>query len=193
MTSTSRGMALAIAAMVAVVALSNYVVQFEIVTTAIIGTLTWGAITYPVTFLVTDLSNRAYGPRRARQVVYAGFAAGVLASLLLAPWRIAVASGTAFLVGQLLDVLVFDRLRHATWWKAPFVSSVAGSIADTVLFFGIAFVGVVPLLPAAQGPSVLSLIQGDLLVKLLFALVFLAPFRALMGLIVPMSPAAAGR
>ncbi len=193
MTRSFRGMAIAIAAMVGVVALSNYVVQFEILTAAVIGTITWGALTYPATFLVTDLSNRAWGPGRARQVVYAGFAAGVLVSLLVAPWRIAAASGTAFLVGQLLDIVVFDRLRRATWWKAPLASSVAGSIVDTVLFFGIAFAGVFPLLPEGTGPSVLSLIQGDLIIKLAFALVFLAPFRALMGIVRPMVPSATPR
>lgn len=193
MTAVSRGMAIAMAAMVGVVALSNYAVQFQILTTAIIGTVTWGAITYPTTFFVTDLANRRFGPARARRVVYAGFAAGVAASLLLAPWRIAVASGTAFLLGQLLDILVFDRLRRAPWWQAPFAGSVLGSIVDTVVFFGIAFVGVFPLLPAGPGPSVLSLIQGDLIIKLAFALVFLAPFRALMGVVVPFAPATASR
>lgn len=193
MTGISRGMAIAIAAMVGVVALSNYVVQFEIFTTAVLGTVTWGALTYPATFFVTDLANRAFGPWRAQQVVYAGFAAGVAASLLLAPWRIAVASGTAFLAGQLLDIVVFNRLRRAPWWQAPFAASALGSIVDTVLFFGIAFVGVFPLLPAGAGPSVVSLIQGDLIVKLAFALFFLAPFRALMGVVVPMTPAAVPR
>ncbi|HEX2884934.1 queuosine precursor transporter [Vineibacter terrae] len=190
MTGISRGMGIAIAAMVGVVALSNYVVQFEIFTHSVLGTVTWGALTYPATFFVTDLANRAFGPRRARQVVYVGFAVGIVASLLLAPWRIALASGTAFLVGQLLDIVVFDRLRRAPWWQAPFAGSALGSIVDTVLFFGVAFVGVFPLLPSGTGPSVLSLIQGDLIVKLSFALLFLAPFRALMGVVVPMRPAA---
>lgn len=193
MTGISRGMAIAIAAMVGAVALSNYVVQFEIFTLSVLGTVTWGALTYPVTFFVTDLANRAFGPQRARLVVYAGFAAGVAVSLLLAPWRIAIASGTAFLVGQLLDIMVFNRLRRAPWWQAPFAGSALGSIIDTVLFFTVAFIGVFPLLPAGSGPSVLSLIQGDLIVKLSFALFFLAPFRALMGVIVPMSPAATPR
>lgn len=193
MTGISRGMAMAIAAMIGIVALSNYVVQFEIFTTSIIGTVTWGAITYPATFFVTDLANRAFGPARTRQVVYVGFAAGVVVSLLLAPARIAVASGTAFLVGQLLDVFVFDRLRRAAWWQAPFAGSALGSIVDTVLFFGIAFIGVFPVLPAGPGPSVLSLVQGDLIIKLAFALLFLAPFRALMGVVVPMTPATAPR
>jgi len=193
MTGISRGMAIAIAAMVGAVALSNYVVQFEIFTLSVLGTVTWGALTYPVTFFVTDLANRAFGPQRARLVVYAGFAVGVAVSLLLAPWRIAIASGTAFLVGQLLDIVVFNRLRRAPWWQAPFAGSALGSIVDTVLFFSVAFIGVFPLLPAGPGPSVLSLIQGDLIVKLSFALFFLAPFRALMGVIAPMGPAATPR
>ncbi len=193
MTGISRGMAIAVAAMVGAVALSNYVVQFEIFTLSVLGTVTWGALTYPVTFFVTDLANRAFGPQRARQVVYAGFAVGVVVSLLLAPWRIAVASGTAFLVGQLLDIAVFNRLRRASWWQAPFAGSALGSIIDTVLFFCVAFMGIFPLLPAGPGPSVLSLIQGDLIVKLSFALFFLAPFRALMGVVVPMKPTTASR
>jgi uncharacterized PurR-regulated membrane protein YhhQ (DUF165 family) len=179
--------------MVGLVALSNYVVQFEIFTSAVLGTVTWGALTYPVTFLVTDLSNRAFGAQRARQVVYAGFAAGVLASLLLAPWRIALASGTAFLAGQLLDILVFNRLRRAPWWQAPLAASSLGSVVDTALFFSVAFAGVFPLLPAGPGPSVLSLTQGDLIIKLSCAVLFLAPFRVLMGVVMPAAPAAAPR
>ncbi len=181
MTSISRGMALAIAAMVAVVALSNYTVQFPIN-----AWLTWGALIYPLTFLVTDIANRAWGPSRARTIVYVGFAVGVLLSGALAPWRIAVASGIAFIVGQLLDIAVFDRLRRGTWWQAPFVGSALGSIVDTVLFFGIAFVGVMPLMPQTQGPSVVTLTLGDLILKLALALVLLAPFRALMGRVLPL-------
>jgi uncharacterized PurR-regulated membrane protein YhhQ (DUF165 family) len=176
-------MALAVAAMVAVVAAANYTVQFPIN-----AWLTWGALIYPVTFLVTDLANRGFGPERARRVVYAGFVAGVMLSGALAPWRIALASGIAFLVGQLLDIHVFDRLRRASWWKAPFIGSALGSIIDTALFFGIAFIGVMPFLPQGRGPSVLTLSLGDVAVKLVLALVFLAPFRALMNVIVPVAP-----
>ncbi|MGE0423787.1 MAG: VUT family protein [Reyranellaceae bacterium] len=183
MSNISRGMALAIAAMVAVVAAANYTVQFPVN-----AWLTWGALIYPVTFLVTDLANRAFGPGRARRMVYAGFVVGVVLSGVLAPWRIALASGIAFLVGQLLDIHVFDRLRRASWWKAPFVGSALGSVVDTAMFFGIAFIGVMPLLPQAQGPSVTTLSLGDLAVKLALALVFLAPFRALMNVIVPIAP-----
>lgn len=176
----SRGMALAIAAMVVVVAAANYTVQFPVN-----AWLTWGALIYPVTFLVTDLANRAFGPERARQVVYVGFIAGVLLSGVLAPWRIALASGIAFLVGQLLDIHVFDRLRRARWWKAPFIGSALGSVIDTALFFGIAFIGIMPFLPQVRGPSVVTLSLGDLAVKLVLALVFLAPFRALMNFVMP--------
>jgi uncharacterized PurR-regulated membrane protein YhhQ (DUF165 family) len=177
----ARGMVVACIAMVAVVAASNYLVQFPLN-----DWLTWGAITYPLSFLVTDLTNRAFGPARARQVVYVGFAIGVALSILLADWRIAAASGTAFMVGQLLDISVFDRLRRADWWRAPLLGSVLGSIVDTALFFSLAFAG-------TPVPWV-TLALGDLAVKLVLAIFFLAPFRALMGRIVPMNElAASGR
>jgi uncharacterized PurR-regulated membrane protein YhhQ (DUF165 family) len=183
----ARGMILGVIAMVAVVAASNYLVQFP-VTVFPPGWqaerwLTWGAITYPAAFFVTDLANRAFGPTRARQIVYAGFAAGVALSIYLATWRIALASGTAFLVGQLLDITVFNRLRRMSWWKAPFVGSAMGSVIDTALFFSLAFAG-------TRVPWV-SLAQGDLLVKLALALLFLAPFRALMNSIAPLPQAQA--
>jgi uncharacterized PurR-regulated membrane protein YhhQ (DUF165 family) len=189
MSKIARGMALAIAAMVGVVALANYTVQFPIN-----AWLTWGAAIYPATFFVTDLANRAFGAARARQVVYIGFACGLLLSAVVAPVRIAVASAIAFLVGQLLDILVFDRLRRASWWKAPFLGSALGSVIDTALFFGIAFIGVMPFWPQGGAPSVTTLALGDLAVKLALALFFLAPFRALMGRIVPAGAVAqAGR
>ena len=170
----ARGMVVACIAMVAVVAASNYLVQFPLN-----DWLTWGAITYPLSFLVTDLTNRAFGPGRARQVVYVGFALGVALSIWLADWRIATASGTAFMVGQLLDITVFHRLRRAAWWRAPLIGSVLGSIVDTALFFSLAFAG-------TDVPWV-TLALGDLAVKLVLAVFFLAPFRALMGRIVPMN------
>jgi uncharacterized PurR-regulated membrane protein YhhQ (DUF165 family) len=167
----------AVLAMILIVAVSNYAVQFEIFTTALLGTVTWGALTYPAAFFVTDLTNRALGPLMAQRVVYTGFATGVVVSLLLAPPRIAIASGAAFLCGQLLDILVFNRLRRTDWWKAPLAASAFGSVVDTALFFGIAFIGAFPFLPAGEEPSVLSMMQGDLIIKLAFALLFLAPFR----------------
>ena len=170
------GMILAIAAMIVLVSASNYLVQFPVN-----DWLTWGALTYPATFLVTDLTNRAYGPKRARQVVYAGFALAVICSLWLASPRIALASGTAFLVAQLLDVYVFDRLRGTSWWKAPLASSALGSAVDTALFFTLAFAGTaVPFV---------TLALGDFAVKLALAFLFLSPFRLLMAVVRPIKPA----
>jgi queuosine precursor transporter len=126
----------AVLAMAALVALSNYAVQFPIN-----DWLTWGAFTYPATFLVTDLTNRHLGPGPARRVAYVGFALAVLLSLWLATPRIALASGTAFLAGQLLDVAIFDRLRRRAWWLPPLASSLVSSGLDTLLFFSLAFAG----------------------------------------------------
>ena len=161
-----------ILAMTAVVLASNYLVQFPIN-----DFLTWGAFTYPVAFLVTDLTVRLQGPERARRAVYVGFALAVLLSLWLATPRIALASGAAFLAGQLLDILVFQRLRRAAWWKAPLVSSTAGSVIDTVLFFTLAFAG--------TGLPFVTLGLGDLAVKLVLAALFLAPFRAIIAFALP--------
>ncbi|NJO36862.1 MAG: hypothetical protein HC871_03585 [Rhizobiales bacterium] len=122
--------------MVIVVTVSNIAVQYPIN-----DWWTWGAFTYPVAFLVTDLTNRALGPGAARRVVYAGFALAVVLSIWLATPRIALASGTAFLAAQLLDIAIFDRLRRASWWRAPLVSSTLSSVLDTALFFSLAFAG----------------------------------------------------
>jgi len=168
-----RPLVLAILAMVAVVTASNYLVQFEIN-----EWLTWGAFTYPVSFLVTDLVNRAYGPGRARLLVAVGFAVAVALSLSLAPWRIAVASGGAFLLAQLLDIQIFDRLRRQRWFLAPFISSAIASVLDTYVFFAGAFAGeAVPWHTWAV---------GDLAVKLAMAFLMLAPFRLLMPRIGPL-------
>lgn len=161
-------------AMAAVVGASNWLVQYPIN-----DYLTWGAFSYPVAYLVTDVCNRCFGPRRAREVAFVGFAVGIALSLWLASGRIALASGTAFLVSQLLDVAVFNRLRRASWWKAPLWGSVAASIIDTALFFSLAFHGTgVPWLPLAG---------GDLAVKLLMAVLLLAPYRALVRRLLPAS------
>jgi len=188
-----------ILAMAAIVLASNILVQF------LFGQwLTWGAFTYPLAFLVTDLVNLVHGPRAARRVVVAGFVVGLLCSLVgsqivgdagpLVSLRVAVASGVAFLVAQLLDVTVFDRLRQGAWWRAPLASSLVGSTADTLLFFSIAFAAtlqwlepgndvgwaneVLPLL--GLGPDVplwVSLAMADWLVKLGLAALALMPFR----------------
>lgn len=158
------GLALLIAAMVAIVASANYLVQFPVN-----DWLTWGALTYPISYFVTDLTNRWYGADRARRVVYIGFVLAVLLSVWLASPRIALASGSAFLVSQLMDVAIFNRLRGAAWWRAPLVSSVLGSLVDTALFFALAFYG-------TDMPWV-TLASGDYAVKIAIALVMLGPYR----------------
>lgn len=153
-------------AMAAIVLVSNLLVQFPLN-----AWLTWGAFSYPVAYLVTDVCNRVTGPALARRVAWVGFAVGLVCSALLAPWRIAAASGSAFIVSQLLDVAVFNRLRKLSWWKAPLFGSIAASVIDTAIFFSLAFAGTpVPWLPLAT---------GDLAAKLVMALVLLAPYRAL--------------
>ena len=172
----------AAAAMVVVVAADNVLVQHPIEAFGGAEWQTWGAFTYTLSFLVTDLTNRRFGPAPARRVVYVGFALGVLLSAALATPRIALASGAAFLAGQLLDVHVFDRLRRQAWWRAPFISSTLASALDTALFFSLAFAFTPVPWP--------TLALGDFVVKLAMALVLLAPFRALMALIAA-RPAAA--
>jgi uncharacterized PurR-regulated membrane protein YhhQ (DUF165 family) len=153
-------------AMAGVVGLSNWLVQYPIN-----AWLTYGAFTFPVAFLVTDVCNRCFGAARAREVALVGFVVGLALSFWLAPWRIAVASGTAFLVAQLLDVAIFNRLRRASWWKAPFIGSVAASVIDTGIFFFLAFAG--------EELNWVALASGDLGVKVLMAVLLLAPYRAL--------------
>lgn len=156
---------LGIVAMIVVVVSSNILVNYPIN-----DFLTWGAFTYPFAFLVTDLTNRRLGPGKARQVVYVGFALAVLLSVFV-DVRIAIASGSAFLIAQLSDVFVFDKLRRQTWWRAPLVSSTLGSVLDTALFFSIAFVG--------TGLPWVTWAIGDLAVKLVFAATMLIPYRLL--------------
>ncbi len=199
-----------VAAMCAVVAASNYLVQFPLQATIggidLADLLTWGAFTYPVAFLVTDLTNRRFGPRAARTVVLAGFALAVLLSIVLASPRIAIASGTAFLTAQLLDVAVFNRLREGRWWRAPLVSSVIGSVVDTALFFAIAFapafsvfgpndafaIATAPVLGvfATEAPRWMSWALGDLGVKLLVGVAMLAPYGVVLRITRPPQPVA---
>ncbi len=153
-------------AMATIVVTSNVLVQYPIN-----AWLTWGAFSYPVAYLVTDVCNRLHGPAPARRVAWIGFATGLILSGILAPWRIAIASGTAFIVSQLLDVAVFNRLRASSWWKAPLFGSSVASVVDTALFFGLAFAG--------TRISWLHLAVGDLGVKLLMAVVLLPPYRSL--------------
>jgi uncharacterized PurR-regulated membrane protein YhhQ (DUF165 family) len=158
----------AILAMALVVLASNLLVQY-----AINDWLTWGAFTYPVAFLVSELTNRRFGPQVARRVAWWGFAVAVAASLALAPLRIAAASGLAFIASQLLDIQVFDRLRRGSWWRAPLVATVAAAVLDTSLFWSIAFAG-------ASLPWVTWAI-GDLAVKLAVGVCLLLPFRLLIA------------
>ena len=165
--SAWRTLSAPIAAMAAVIVLSNVLVQHPIN-----DWLTWGAFSYPLVFLVSDLTNRALGPIAARRVAGVGFAIAVMVSLLLAPWRIAVASGAAFLISQLMDVAVFNRWRAGSWWKAPLFGSLVASTVDTAVFFFLAFAG--------SDMNWLTLAAGDLAVKAAMATVLLAPYRALL-------------
>ena len=163
-----------------VVVVSNYLVQFPVQQFGLSELLTYGAFSYPVTFLLTDLANRAYGKAVARKVVYFGFIIGILLTLLVSTnfddiisIRIAIGSGLAFFTAQNLDVQVFDRLRKKSWFIAPLSSSILGSITDTFLFFSIAFF--------ATGIPWVTLALGDLAVKLLITLLMLIPFRILLN------------
>lgn len=195
-------------AMAAIVVASNILVQYLILD----GLLTWGAFTYPFAFLVTDLMNRAYGAAAARKVVFVGFIVGVICSLIgsqimlqgdgyeyaAVALRIAVGSGVAFLIAQLVDVAIFDRMRSGAWWRAPLASTVIGSALDTTLFFTIAFAQSVPffsenanmeiswawdtmplLTIGSDAPLWVSLAIADWMVKMTIALIALIPFRVL--------------
>lgn len=192
--------------MTLVVVLSNYLVQFPVNGTLfginLADILTWGAFTYPFAFLTTDLTNRQFGPGAARRVVAAGFAVAVVLSVWASTHRIAAASGTAYLVGQLLDITVFNRLRRLSWWKAPLVASLLGSAIDTVIFFSLAFapvfgfigpnddfaIGWAPILGviAVQAPRWISWAIGDFSVKLLSGIVLLLPYGAFISMVKPM-------
>jgi len=175
----NRNLFLVLSAIMGVlIIISNYLVQFPINKFNLQDVLTYGAFSYPVTFLITDLANRRYGKKEARKLVYIGFAIGILLTIFVSTnfqdiisLRIAIGSGIAFLVAQLIDVEIFQRLRNNKWFVAPITSSIIGSIIDTFLFFSIAFLG--------TGISWLTLAIGDLLVKLLMAFLMLIPFRLL--------------
>jgi hypothetical protein len=164
-----------------VVVVSNYLVQFPIKHYGLEEILTYGAFSYPIAFLITDLANRSYGKLVARKIVYIGFIIGIAFTFFfstnfsdLISVRIAVGSGTAFIVAQLLDVQIFDQLRNKRWFVAPLTSSLIGSIVDTFLFFSISFYG--------TGIPWITLSFGDFVVKILVALIMLIPFRLLLGI-----------
>jgi uncharacterized PurR-regulated membrane protein YhhQ (DUF165 family) len=198
--------------MVVVVTASNILVQYPV--EAMLGPihlgdiLTWGAFTYPFAFLVSDLTNRQAGPKRARQVVLIGFVVALGLSAVLATPRIAIASASAFLFGQLLDISVFQRLRNRFWVLPPLAASLFGSLLDTAIFFTLAFAPALGGIDLAFGmadgslgfgapwlgigsevPLWLSLASGDFAVKFLAALLLLAPYRLLMGAVLPPRPA----
>ena len=164
-----------------VVLVSNYLVQFPIKHYGLEEILTYGAFSYPIAFLITDLENRYYGKLIARKIVYIGFIIGIAFTFFfstnfsdLISVRIAVGSGTAFIVAQLLDVQIFDQLRNKRWFVAPLISSLIGSIVDTFLFFSISFYG--------TGIPWITLSFGDFVVKILVILIMLIPFRLLLGI-----------
>ena len=162
-----------------VVLSSNYLVQFPVNYYGLNEILTYGAFSYPIAFLITDLANRSYGKIVARKIVYFGFVLGISFTVLFSTdfadfisVRIAIGSGVAFLIAQLLDVQIFDRLREKEWFVAPLTSSMIGSIIDTFLFFSISFYG--------TGVPWVTLSLGDLIVKVIVALIMLIPFRLLL-------------
>ena len=170
--------------MAGIVAISNYLVQFPIKYLGLENILTYAAFTYPITFLITDLANRRYGKLIARRIVYFGFFIGIILTLYfstsfqdLISIRIAIGSGTAFLVAQLLDVKVFDLLRDKIWFIAPLSSSLLGSLIDTSLFFSISFYN--------SGIPWITLAIGDLIVKVSISLIMLIPFRLLLNKTIP--------
>lgn len=192
------------AAMAFIVTASNFLVQYPFQHFGLSDLLTWGAFTYPVAFLINDLTNRRFGPAAARRVVLSGFLLAVVLSIWLASPRIAIASGAAFLFAQLLDVAVFDRLRGSAWWRAPLISTLIGSMLDTVLFFSLAFAARFAFLDTAFGledgslafpvslfgtgieaPLWLSLALGDFTVKILIGVAMLAPYGALLTMLRP--------
>lgn len=164
---TPRQTVMAISIMIVIVVSSNVLVQFPIN-----NWLTWGAVSYPIAFLVADVLNRRFGPTAARRVAYFGFVSALVISAWVASPRIAFASGFAFITAQLADIYIFDKLRHRVWWQAPFIGGVAGASLDTFVFFSVAFAG--------TGMPWPTLLVGDLMVKLGLNTFMLAPFRALM-------------
>lgn len=204
-----KSLILPVIAMAIIVVASNILVQYPLAITIggynLADILTWGAFSYPVAFLVTDLTNRSLGAAKARIVVIIGFVIAVLLSVKFAAPRIAIASGSAFLVAQLLDISVFNRLRQLAWWRAPLTSSVVGSSIDTAVFFSLAFAAsfafLGPNIPflieqtpvlgllEIEAPRWVSLALGDLAVKMLVALAMLIPYGALRSFVGKFQPA----
>lgn len=188
-----------ISAMVVIVVASNILVQTQVQYFGLQDVLTWGALTYPIAFLVNDITNRHLGSAAARKVILVGFIIAVALSIYFATPRIAIASGTAFLIAHLIDAGIFDRLRESSWWKAPFISTLIGSAVDTVIFFGLAFApifaGVDVFFGTEDGslgfpasifgvamPLWASLLIGDFIIKVGVGLVALVPYGGFLKL-----------
>jgi uncharacterized PurR-regulated membrane protein YhhQ (DUF165 family) len=195
--TSSRSIWPFVAVMAVIVAASNFLVQFPFPYFGLGDLLTWGAFTYPTAFLVNDLTNRRFGPQAARKVVGVGFLMAIVLSVLLASPRIAFASGTAFLLAQLLDVTIFDWLRRQAWWRAPLISTVTGSVIDTLIFFSLAFAATFAFLDTGIGredgslafpvallgaevPLWVSLALGDFVVKVLIGCTMLIPYGVML-------------
>ncbi|WP_409361239.1 VUT family protein [Bartonella heixiaziensis] len=193
-----RYIAFSVFAMCFAVTASNILVQYPVYWLDLNEILTYGAFTYPFSFLINDLTNRFYGPAAARRVVYVGFFAGVFVSWILATPRLAVASSLAFLFGQLIDIVVFTPLRRKTWWKAPLAAAFVGSALDTVLFFALAFSSSFAFIDQVTGYANSSLVEstvffgleipvwfslafGDFLVKIVMSLFMLIPYGTILS------------
>lgn len=201
-TTATRLPLLAVGAMCVIVVASNFLVQYPFRPFGLADFATWATFSYPVAFLVTDLTNRRFGPAVARRVVIAGFVLAVIVSVYVASPRIALASGSAFLIAQLLDVSVFDRLRRGLWWRAPLVSSIIGSAVDTAIFFTLAFASafavlgatapypaeIIPAFGGLAGEMPRWAVWGisDFAVKVAMGLAMLVPYGALRGLVRPL-------
>lgn len=198
----TQSVILAIIAMCVAVTASNILVQYPFSWFGLEHVLTYGAFIYPFAFLINDLTNRRFGPKVARYVVYAGFIAGLVVSWILATPRLAIASGSAFLLAQLLDIAVFGPLRQRTWWQAPLAAALAGSVLDTLVFFGLAFAPIFGFIDLATGlpdQSIagttgfwggdiaiwLSFAIGDFWVKVAMAVFMLLPYGAILAVFSP--------
>jgi len=197
-----KALTLAIFAMCVAVVASNILVQYPVHAFGLGEVLTYGAFTYPFAFLINDLTNRRFGAAVARRVVYAGFAAAIIVSWILATPRLAIASASAFLFAQLLDIAVFSPLRRRTWWQAPLAAAIAGSLLDTILFFALAFApafGFIDAFTAHENGSIdafanlfnltmpvwATLAFGDFSIKIIMSLAMLLPYRAFIILFTP--------
>jgi len=202
MSCRKNAIVFAVLAMCVAVVASNILVQYPLHVFGLGDVLTYGAFTYPFAFLINDLTNRRFGAAQARRVVYAGFAAAVVVSWVLATPRLALASASAFLFAQLLDIAVFSPLRRRQWWQAPLAAAIAGSMLDTILFFSLAFAPFFSFIDMVTGQEDISILSwttifglsmpvwaslalGDFVVKMVMAVAMLVPYGAFITLFTP--------